>query len=268
VIHLPNLDRAYELVHTALSLARDQQQQVRVVLLRTLELDSDLAVGTLSTTSSTERAVNALRPVVEFVRGTGDDAVPVVMQTPSVGGTIVAVARDRHPDLVLLPWRRPLFGSGLLHGPVGEVLRHADTDIAVLVDPHGRGTSPRKGSEIVVPYGGGFHEDVGLELALRLARTHGATVHLIGTERDDTSHELASKAAAAFERSGVWTTASVTAGDLGDAAIEAAADLLVLGLGDDWAADATSLGDLHELVAARSATPVLLVRRASLHVPR
>jgi len=263
LVHLPNLDRAYELVHTALSLATDQQRAVRVVLLRTLELDNDLGVGALTTSSSTDRAVAGLRPIVEFVRGAGYDAVPVVMQTPSVGGTIVAVANDRDPDLVLLPWRRPLFGSGLLHGPVGEVLRHATSDVAVLVDPHGTGTSPRKGSEIVVPYGGGFHEDVGLELALRLARTHGATVRLLGTERDPTARELASKAAAAFERSGVWTSATVVEGDLGDAAIDAAggADLLVLGLSDDWAADATSLGDLHELVAARSTTPVLLVRR-------
>lgn len=263
LVHLPNLDRAYELVHTALSLAHDQQQKVRVVLLRTAVLESDLASGTLTTASSTDRAIGNLRPIVEFVRGAGYEAVPVVMQTASVGETITAVAAARRPQLVLMTWRRPLFGSGLLHGPVGYVLRHADSDVAVLIDPHGKGTSPRKGSEIIVPYGGGFHEDIGLELALRLARTHGATVHLLGSAGDATSNQLAAKAADAYERSGVWTTATSTPGDLAEATIAAAAsaDLVVLGVGDDWAADAESLGDVREGVAERSTTPLLVVRR-------
>lgn len=263
VVHLPTLERAYELVHTALSLAPDQQQNLRVVLLRTIALDTDLGSGTLATSAAADRASGELRPVVEFVEGAGHDAVPVVIQTASLAETIVGVTAVRHPDLVLMPWREPLFGSGLLHGPVGEVLRHADADLAVLIDPASKGTSPRKGSEIIVPYGGAFHEDIGLELALRLARTHGATVHLLGDDGDAPSHELANRAAAAYEQSGVWTTATAIPDDLANATIDAAllADLVVLGVGDDWAKDSHSVGDLREVVAARTPTPMLLVRR-------
>jgi Kef-type K+ transport system membrane component KefB len=265
VVHLPDLDRAYELVHTALSLAHDQHQDVRVVLLRTIVLDTDFTSGTLSTEASSDRAAAALRPVVEFVRGAGYDAVPVIVQTASVGETIVGVANARRPELVLMTWRRPLFGSGLVHGAVGDVLRAAETDVAVLIDPAGKGTSPRKGSEIVVPYGGGMHEDIGLELALRLARTHGASVHLLGDDTPASAQVVAAKAAEVAERSGVLTTATSAPGDFADAIIDAAtaADLTVLGLGDDWARDSESLGDLRELVAARSPTPMLLVRRAA-----
>jgi hypothetical protein len=261
VLHLPDLDRAYELVHTALSLTRDQQQAVRVVLLRTILLDTDLTSGALSTDAATERATTALRPIVEFVRGAGYDAVPVVVQTASVGETIIGVTNGRHPELVLLPWRRPLFGSGLLHGPVGEVLRHADSDVAVLIDPAGKGTSPRKGSEILVPYGGGFHEDIGVELASRLARTHGATLHLLGDAEGERA--LTAKATEIYERTGTWSTATSSPGDFAEAVVAAAgaADLMVLAMGDDWAQDSESLGDLREVVAARSSTPMLLVRR-------
>jgi nucleotide-binding universal stress UspA family protein len=262
LVHLPNLDRAYELVHTALSLARDQQQRVRVVLLRTLHFDNDLSGGAL-TSVSTDRSIRSLRPIVEFVKGAGCDAVPVVIQSASVGDTIVGVVNERKPDVVLMSWRQPLFGSGLLRGPVGEVLRKAPADVAVLVDPGGHGTSPRRGEEILVPYGGGSHDDIGLEFALRLARTHGANVHLLGADDTDRAESLATVAAAAYERSHVWTSATSTSGDLADAVVDGArsADLVVLGVGDTWAEDAESLGELQDAVAARTGTPLLLVRR-------
>jgi hypothetical protein len=236
---------------------------VRVVLLRTMVLDTDLGSGTLATSAAADRASGELRPIVEFVKGAGYDAVPIVVQTSSLAETIVGVTAARQPRLVLMPWREPLFGSGLLHGPVGDVLRHADADVAILIDPAGKGTSPRKGSEIIVPYGGAFHEDIGLELALRLARTHGATVHLLGDDGESPSHELANRAAAAYEESGVWTTATSIPGDLANATIDAAllADLVVVGVGHDWARDSHSVGDLREVVAARTPTPMLLVRR-------
>jgi nucleotide-binding universal stress UspA family protein len=264
LVHVPSLDNAFELVHTALSLARNQEQPVQVVLLRTLRATDSAFRSGLRQESRVARSAAALRPLVEFVQGAGFTAVPVVVSTRSVGESIVRVATDRTPDLVLMSLRAPVFGGRLLGGSLGHVLREAPTDVAVLVDPAGRGIALAKGSQVLVPYGHGFHEAAGLDLALRLARTSGASVQLLGGGDDDGSHDLAGVAADAFERSGVWTTAEAVTGDVVGSVLDASrsADLVVLAVSETWAdEDKASLGRLRDMVAGASTTPLLIVRR-------
>jgi hypothetical protein len=135
--------------------------------------------------------------------------------------------------------------------------------VAVLVDPAGRGTTLTKGSQVLVPYGHGFHEDAGLELARRLARSSGATIHLLGGG-DDASHDLAEVAADAYGREGVWTTSDTVTGDVVGAVLQASrkSDLVVLAVSETWADDDKgSLGRLRDVVAGASTTPLLIVRR-------
>lgn len=119
LVHVPSLDKAYELVHTALSLARDQDEPAEVILLRTLGTSDSAVRSGLRQESRGERAANALRPLVEFVQGAGFEAVPLVVSTGSVGESIVRVATERSPDLVLMSMRKPFFGSRLLGGSLG-----------------------------------------------------------------------------------------------------------------------------------------------------
>jgi nucleotide-binding universal stress UspA family protein len=115
-----------------------------------------------------------------------------------------------------------------------------------------------------VPFGGGFHEEVALDLALRLAEASGATVTLVGkADGDRAAHELGERAAQAYESSGVWTVAAPVAGDVTDRLHEEAreADLVVMGVSDSWSRDQHSLGELRGSVAARASAPVLIVRR-------
>lgn len=263
LVHVPNLERAHELVHTAISLAGGQGDRIEVVLLRTVGLGDGVF-----RTDDAEQATNSLKPLVEFVKGAGYDAVPLAVPTRSLDQTLVRVAAEHKPNLILLPWRRPLFGSRFLGGSIGAVLRDAEADVAVLVDPAGVGIDLGGDDEVLVPYGAGFHEEVALDLALRLAKERGATVKLLGhageaSNSDDGAHRLASVAAEAYKRSGVWTTAAAEGGDVVGAAIEGAkhAGVVVLGVSDEWAHEKQSLGRLREAVAARSTTPILLVRR-------
>jgi Kef-type K+ transport system membrane component KefB/nucleotide-binding universal stress UspA family protein len=258
LVHVPSLAGAYELVHTALSLARHGDEPVELVLLRTYRPRESGIPGRRG-----ERAAAGLRPLIEFVQGAGVAAVPLVVPTRSVGDTIVRVAEERAPDLVLLSLRKPVFGDRLLGGSLGHVLRHAPADVAVLVDPAGRGTTLARGDQVLVPYGHGFHEDAGLELAHRLARSSGATVHLVGGG-EGASHDLATVAAAGFEREGVWTTSDVVSGDVAGAVLDAAraSDLVVLAVSERWADEGkASLGRLRDVVAGASTTPLLVVRR-------
>jgi len=264
LVHIPTLDNAHQLVANALALSRHVDQDVQVVLLRTLQVgDYGFRSGGARQAARVDRAAGSLRPLVDFVEGAGFEAVPLVVQTSDPAETISRVAGERNPDLVLLSVTKPVFGGRLSTGLVGKVLRDAPADAAVLVDPAGRGANLRKGAQVLVPYGGGFHEDVGLDLALRLARSSAGQVRLLGAAADGQPHELAETAAGAYEREGVWTTSHIVDGDIVREVLDAArdADLVVLGVSDTWADEPDSVGHLREVVAGATATPLLVVRR-------
>jgi nucleotide-binding universal stress UspA family protein len=211
-----------------------------------------------------ERATQSLRPLVQLIEGAGHVAVPIVVPSRDVAAAISAVAAEHHADLVLMGYARSLWGNRLLGGTVGEVLRNATTDVAVVVDPAGRGIALERGSRILVPYGGGFHEDVGLDLALRLAAASAGTLTLFGpADEEDAALELADRAARAYSETGVWTVPVPADDEPGVALVAQAreADLVVLGVGDEWVRNKDSLGGLREAVAARAAAPLLIVRR-------
>jgi len=265
LIPIASAAEGHELVHTALRLARDHEEDTELILLRPVRLPgSAYRSGHLGTEAAVAKAMNALRPLVQMVEGAGATAVPLAIPG-SPGDTVVRVAKEREPNLVLMFWRRAPFGRRLLGGTHGHVLRNAGSDVAVLIDPNHQGVGLKRDAEIAVPFGGGFHEEAALDLALRLAEASSAHVKLVG--RDDgegAAHDLSERAAQAYETTGVWTVAAPVAGDVTDRLVEEAneADLVVMGVSDKWVKDQDSLGALRESVAARGSAPVLVVRRA------
>jgi Kef-type K+ transport system membrane component KefB/nucleotide-binding universal stress UspA family protein len=262
LVPIANPSVGHELVHTALRLAREEGELAQITLLRVVQLPgSAYRAGPRAQQSRLERATESLRPLVQLIEGAGHQAVPLVVPAGDVADAIVRVASERSPDLVLIGWHRSLWGNRLLGGAVGEVLRRTPANVAVVVDPAGTGLALSKDARILVPYGGGFHEDVGLDLALRLAQASRARVTLLGPASE--ADALSEKAARAYEETGVWTTPLPVEGDVGAALVEQAcdADLVVLGVGEEWARNQQSLGGLRDVVAARAKAPVLLVRR-------
>ena len=257
--------RANELVHLAMRLARDAEEEVQIVLLRIVQLPgSTYRAGPVARESALNRAAQSLRPLVQLIEGAGYNAVPLTVPSSRPAKAIVRTAKEREADIILMGWHSSLWGNRFLGGTVGDVLREATTDVAVVVDPAHTGVPLKRGANILVPHGGGFHEDVGLDLALRLAHASGATVTLLGPDGEESGHETAARAANAYENTGVWTTPmSVASDDTGGFLIARAkdADLVVLGVGDAWVRDKGSLGGLREAVAARTSAPLLIVRR-------
>lgn len=252
----------HQLLHAALQLARDHEEP-EIVLLRVVQVPgSSYRAGPRARESLIAGAGEGLRPFVQLVEGAGCRAVPVTVPTTDVADAIVREVERRQPSLVLLGWQRPLFGSQILGGVVGEVLRRATTDVAVLVDPAAAGVNLAKGATILVPYGGGYHEDVGLDIALRMAQASGAGITLLGPAGESEVHELADRAALAYEGTGVWTVPVPVDDDPSLVLVDQArdADLVVLGVGDAWVKDQRTLGGLREAVAARTVAPLIIVR--------
>ncbi|HBE19738.1 MAG TPA: sodium:proton antiporter [Cyanobacteria bacterium UBA11149] len=88
---------------------------------------------------------------------------PIVRIANDVARTTIEIAQIDGANLILMGWHRPAFSTNRLGGRVGQILSTAQTDVAVFVD---RGKE--RISKILVPYSGNSHDDLGLELALRL----------------------------------------------------------------------------------------------------
>jgi Kef-type K+ transport system membrane component KefB/nucleotide-binding universal stress UspA family protein len=88
---------------------------------------------------------------------------PIVRVTNDVARETTRIAELEHTDLILVGWHRPAFSTNRLGGRVGQILNTARTDVAVFIDRR-----PEKLDSLLVPYVTGIHNDLGLELALRI----------------------------------------------------------------------------------------------------
>jgi len=190
LLHVASTDNAYELVHTTLAALDADESHVELVLLRTLQLGDHLFPGPLDD-AAVERARRSLRPVAQFVEGSGATAVVLAVQTTDVGRAVVDVAAERGVDTVVLSSRRPFTPGDLRRGTLGRIIDGVRGDVIVVVDPTGAGTSPPPRGRVVVPYDAGSPRSV--DLARRIARAHGAGLRIVGTAD---AQEAATRAAA------------------------------------------------------------------------
>ncbi len=98
---------------------------------------------------------------------------PIIRIANDVARTTTEIAKLDLANIILMGWHRPAFSTNRLGGRVGQILSTAQTDVAVFVD-RGR----EKIGKILVPYSGNSHDDLGLEIALRLM-VHDNTRSLI-----------------------------------------------------------------------------------------
>ncbi|HYX44969.1 MAG TPA: universal stress protein, partial [Acidimicrobiales bacterium] len=240
----------------------EEQAGAEVTLLRVVQLSgTEVSHAPTVQESMLEDAVERIRPLRELVEEAGFDANPVAIAGGHVGETIARVANELDVDLVLMGFHEPLFGQRLLGGVVGEVLRDARADVAVLVDPEGpRQLGLRDDARVLVPYGGNFHEQVGLDLALRLARSTGAGLTLLASE----DGEAEEKATEAEEGTDFPMERVRVEGDVTEELFRRAQDfdLLVLGVGERWMTEQETLASVREEVMEKAGKPYLLVRRS------
>lgn len=178
-----------------------------------------------------------------------------------VDGISGEVRRER-ADLLVMGWGGDDGGTGF----VVRVLGNVPTDVAVL---HDRGLGHPE--SVLVPWGGGPHASLGLELAGRVARSSGADLHVLRLIREDVDPEV--------EREAMTDTVSSIVGEdvavdydlrttptledgIGAALRDRRHDLVVIGAswrsrrrGDDI------FGRIPDAVAENASSSVLLARR-------
>jgi amino acid transporter/nucleotide-binding universal stress UspA family protein len=177
---------------------------------------------------------------------------------------LVDETTSRQADLLLMGWRGGLAGRSS-DTPVKRVILDTHADLAVLRD---RGVEQIK--SILVPWGGGMHAHLGLEVAIRIARATGAAVHLqriVRTDVDTAQERLALVKDVAYIVEDYNPVLYHV--DRADGVVEGIEhrleaepyDLVIIGASHEWSFRTAVFGTITDIVADRADCSVLMVRR-------
>lgn len=182
-----------------------------------------------------------------------------------VFGGLISETQERSSDLLLMGWQGGFNVKRIYNSPLQRIMAELPADLAVLKD---RGVESIQ--SILLPWGGGLHAQLGLEIALRMAEATGAKVNLLRVVRDDVDVE-AEKAALAETVARfvdddapvqylVHKADSVTGGI--DAAMqETPHDFVIIGASREWTFRQVLFGSIPDVVADGAGCSVLMVRR-------
>ncbi|HBB30293.1 MAG TPA: sodium:proton antiporter [Cyanobacteria bacterium UBA8803] len=155
------------LLQLAIALAGNRLQPAVVHPLSLIQLEEDYMFE--STPVEVERLIRERRTRLEELIQTLEPPETrqmvhsIVRIANDVAGTTAEIAQLDRANLILMGWHRPAFSSNRLGGRVGQILSSAPVDVAVFVD-RGR----ERIEKMLVAYSANTHDDLGMELALRL----------------------------------------------------------------------------------------------------
>ncbi len=184
-----------------------------------------------------------------------------------IAADVARVSADRKVDLVLMGFHKPVFTRTILGGAVHRVLTATPADVSIFVDRGFHGAQ-----RVLVPYLGGRHDRLALQIASRLARHAGARVtvlHVVPASRGRGKPlDAQSAVSRVFEdpTQPVPVEFKVVEHDSPvDAVLTEATryDLIVVGVSEEWGLESHLFGLRPERIAEGSATSLLIVRAHS-----
>lgn len=190
---------------------------------------------------------------------------PIIRATNDVARETSQIAEIDQADLILLGWHRSTFSNNRLGGRVGQILTQARVDVAVFVE-----RSLHKLDNLLVPYSANFHDDLGLEIALRLLlndeRRHLTVLRVVNGENPE--REISYEFEQVMEqlpknvRSRIDIPIIESMEPL-HAVVEASkeADLTIAGTSREWGIERQTLGRYTDELASQCHSSVLITRR-------
>ncbi|MBW4579173.1 MAG: cation:proton antiporter [Tildeniella nuda ZEHNDER 1965/U140] len=235
-----------------------------------IQLDEDYAFG--STPAEAERLIaersQRMAELVESLEPPYFRSIvhPIIRVATDVAQEAVRVADNDRADLVLLGWHRPAFSRNRLGGRVGQILSTARTDVAVFVD-----RQQGKLTNLLVPYVSNVHNDLGLEIALRiLVNSQDATLTILSVtqshQANDRTYEFRTlmEQLPASVRDRIHTPQVESSNPI-QAVVEASAnvDLTIAGASREWGLERQTLGFYADQLAVQCHSSLLITRRYS-----
>lgn len=259
------------LLHLAAAIAGNTLQPAAVHPLSLIELEEDYVFE--STPAEAERLIQTRRSrLEELIQSleppeTRQLMHPIIRIAGDVARTTAEIAQIDQANLILVGWHRPAFSRNRLGGRVGQILTQAKVDVAVFVD-RGR----ERLETLLVPYAANIHDDLGLELALRLlvndkirTLTILRVVHSeggVGELSNEFRSLMEQLPANVRDRIGIET---VEASEPIQAVIQASetVDLTIAGTSRAWGIERQTLGRYTDQLAIECRSSLLITRRYS-----
>jgi Kef-type K+ transport system membrane component KefB len=268
----PNTQKS--LVQLALEIARNPSEESIVQPLSLIELEEDYLYQ--SSPAEAARLLAEQRQRLAELIGSiqapavGQQIQPIVQIGYDVAKKTATLAALHRPDLILLGWHRSAFSNNKLGGRVRQILATAPADVAVLVD----GETPqvdRAYDQILVPYTANTHDDLALELALRMLfnderrQLYLLQLSPISAPVSESSYDMNQLIANLPGDMRSRIQMDNANGNLMEAVVTASqrADLTIAGTSRNWGVQRHSLGRYTDELALRCHSPLLIARRYS-----
>ena len=182
-----------------------------------------------------------------------------------VFGAMISETQSRGADMLLMGWQGGFSVGRIYNSPVQRIIKNLKSDVGILKD---RGLDHIE--SILVPWGGGLHARLGLEIAVRIARVQDARLKILrlvkeGTdieEERESLFETIQPLLKDFERFQIEIRKAddVTSGIMADFE-EDEHDLLIIGASREYGIRNVLIGTIPDIIADRAPCSVLMVRR-------
>ncbi len=268
LVPLANPSTQRGLLKLAVAIAGSGSPPAVVHPLSLIELEEDYAFK--STPAEAERLIEERRSQLkELIDSLKLPAIqhlvqPIVRVTSDVARETIQIAQLDRADLIIVGWHRSSFISNRLGGRVGAMLSQAPIDVAVFVD---RGSYLL--NNLLVPYAGGVHDDLALQIAFRLlinSQSRHLTILRFQTE-NQVSSELSYEFRSVIEKlpSTVRSRIAnplITVSNPLQAVIEASkeANLTIAGTSREWGIERQTLGRYTDELAVHCHSSLLITR--------
>jgi Kef-type K+ transport system membrane component KefB/nucleotide-binding universal stress UspA family protein len=263
------------LIELAVAIAHNPEEMSVVHPLSLLELEEDYLYQ--SSPAEVERLLANRRQELQGLVATIDplSAQNKIQPIVQIGFDVAKKTADLvvldRPDLVLLGWHRSAFSRDRLGGRVRQILATAATDVAVLVDANPpEELAERLYQKILVPYTANTHDDLALEIALRLLfNDEQRSLHvlqLLPLTVSELSYEMNQSIADLPRdvRARIHLETISSESLMGTVITESrTADLTIAGTSRNWGVQRNTLGRYTDELALHCNSPLLITRRHS-----
>jgi len=178
---------------------------------------------------------------------------------------LISETENRKADMMVMGWQGGFSLGRIYNTPVQRIIKNLKADLAVLKD---RNLDDIR--SVVVPWGGGLHARLGMEIGIRVARTMDAKLRVLrlvkpGIDTSDEEQELWERIKPLTEDFDkveilVKEAEDVSGGILSELE-EHKDDLLIIGASHEWGIRNVLFGTIPDIIADRAPCSVLMVRR-------
>lgn len=178
---------------------------------------------------------------------------------------LISQTEEREADMLVMGWQGGFSLGRIYNTPIQPIIKNLKADLAVLKDRELTNIE-----SVVVPWGGGLHAQLGMEIGIRIAQALDAKLRILrlvkpGTDTEEEEKELKERVDPLVEgfqnvEITIKESTDVTGGILEELE-DRDDDLIIIGASHEWGIRNVLFGTIPDIIADRAPCSVLMVRR-------